>query len=212
MNNSLSKLYKDHHSSSREIDFSIMKTERGELIARFVGTNKKVLDIGCRDGALTKYFINDNTILGVDVDEIALSRAKNNLGIETMLMDLNGDWNELGDRKFNAIVAGEVLEHLYYPENIIRNVEARLLPGGVFVGSVPNAFSLKNRFRFLFALKKHTPLSDPTHINHFHINELRGIFEKHFDTVDIIGLGRYKTLAKIFPGLFAFDLFFICRK
>lgn len=212
MNNSLSNLYKDHHSSSRETDFSIMKAERGELIAEIVGTGKKMLDIGCRDGALTKYFTKDNSVLGVDIDENALSRARNNLGIETMLMDLNGDWDELGDRKFNAIVAGEVLEHLYYPEKITKKVEARLLPDGVFVGSVPNAFSLKNRLRILFGMKKHTPLSDPTHINQFHIEELREVLGKCFNKVEILGLGRYTVLAKMFPGMFAFDLFFICRK
>lgn len=212
MNENLGNLYKDHHKSSREEGFSIMKNDRGELLKRLVGSGKKVLDIGCRDGALTKYFTKGNTVLGLDIDDNALSKARSNLGIETMVVDLNGDWNELGDKKFDAIVAGEVLEHLYYPEKITEKAESRLLSNGVFIGSVPNAFSLKNRLRILFGVKKYTPLSDPTHINQFHIEELRGILKARFNQVEIIGLGRHAILAKMFPGMFAFDLFFICQK
>ena len=82
---------------------------------------------------------------------------------------------------------------------------------GKFVGSVPNAFTLKHRIRFLFGSKKNTPIDDPTHINHFHIEELRGILSKHFGSVEIIGLGTYKSLIKISPNLFGFDLFFVCK-
>ena len=61
------------------------------------------------------------------------------------------------------------------------------------------------------ASKKFTPLSDPTHINHFSYKELLGLLKKYFDNVEILGLGRYERLSKIWPQLFAFDLFFICK-
>jgi 2-polyprenyl-3-methyl-5-hydroxy-6-metoxy-1,4-benzoquinol methylase len=126
-------------------------------------------------------------------------------------MDLNGDWNELKDRKFDIIVAGEVLEHLYYPGNVLSKVKSHLHNGGLFIGSVPNAFSLKNRFRYLLGKKKNTPLEDSTHINQFSYKEIKNILSSHFKEVEIVGLGKYKLLANRFPNLFAFDLFFICK-
>ncbi len=211
MKNSLENLYTNHHNSSRERGFSILKEERGPLIKEAIGEGKKVLDIGCRDGALTKFFLEGNEVLGVDIDTSALVEANKVLGIETMQIDLLGDWHELNNKKFDAVVAGEVLEHLYFPEKVIDKVVGHLNKGGIFVGSVPNAFSLKNRLRYLKGSKRFTPLSDPTHINQFHIDELRKILQKHFNNVEIKGLGRYKRLCKLFPGIFGFDLFFIAK-
>ena len=206
--NSLEKIYEDHHRINRMEGFSILEKERGELLKDAIGKRKTVLDIGCRDGALTKYFSQDNRVLGVDIDKNSLAKAKQALGIKTLLMDLNGDWCELGDRKFDAIVAGEVLEHLYYPEDVIKKIIGHLGKGGIFLGSVPNAFNLKNRMRYLLNRKKNTPLEDPTHINHFNYRELKNLLGKYFNKVEIIGLGRFKTLARLMPNWFAFNLFF----
>jgi 2-polyprenyl-3-methyl-5-hydroxy-6-metoxy-1,4-benzoquinol methylase len=210
MSDSLKNIYIEHHEAHRERGFSILKDTRGLLIKNIIGAGKKVLDIGCRDGALTKFFSSSNTVLGIDIDESALAEAKRSLGIETKSIDLNGNWSELEGRKFDAVVAGEVLEHLYFPDKVAEKVARHLVPGGVFVGSVPNAFSLKNRLRYLFGRKRYTPLSDPTHITQFHVDELEGMLKKYFSRVTILGLGRYPTLAKICPGWFGFDLFFIC--
>jgi 2-polyprenyl-3-methyl-5-hydroxy-6-metoxy-1,4-benzoquinol methylase len=208
---SLQQVYESHHASKRSQGFSIMEKERGELLKNNVGTGKTVLDIGCRDGALTKWFTEGNDVLGVDIDNISMERAKNNLNIKTQLVDLNGDWNELGEARFDAIIAGEILEHLYYPEYVVEKVKKRLQSGGMFLGSIPNAFNLKHRLRYLFGSKKGTPLEDPTHITQFTYGELLSLLKKHFQDVQIIGLGRYQKLATWKPEWFAFDLFFIAK-
>lgn len=209
---SLEKMYTYHHANNRKQDFSIMEKERGEFLKHTIGTGKKVLDIGCRNGVLTAHFVKGNDVTGVDIDVVALNEAKNNLGIKTKFMNLQGDWSELANEKFDIIVAGEVLEHLYFPNLIIKKICEHLNEGGLFIGSVPNAFNLKNRIRFLFGSKKNTPLMDPTHINHFHVAELKTILSESFSNVEITGEGRYKRLAKLSPNLFSFIILFVCRK
>ncbi|MCE9629067.1 MAG: class I SAM-dependent methyltransferase [Candidatus Vogelbacteria bacterium] len=211
MKNSTAQIYEYHHSTARAEDFSILKEARGKLFKFLVGQNKMVLDIGCRDGALTSFFVEGNKVLGVDVDSISLLRAKERLNIETTILDLHGNWAEISGRSFDCVVAGEVLEHVYYPEEVIKKVRGHLNSGGVFIGSVPNPFNFKNRLRYLLGSKKGTPLSDPTHINHFHINELRSVLGKYFSKVEIIGLGRWVKLARWFPGWCSFDLVFVAR-
>lgn len=211
MSDSLKKLYEEHHSTARDLGYSIMKGERGNLFAKLVGTGKRVLDLGCRDGSLTTFFAKGNKVLGVDIDEVSLKRARENVGIETVSFDIQSDWTALSGKTFDAVVAGEFLEHIYYPDKVTAKVARVLTPEGIFVGSVPNAFSLKNRLRYLKGTKKYTPLSDPTHINHFSVKDLREMFLKHFKECEIIGLGRYAFLARHFPNYFAFDLAFLAK-
>lgn len=211
MSESLKKMYEQHHGTARKAGFSIMKSDRGQFFSSAIGVGKAVLDLGCRDGALTSFFVKGNRVTGVDIDEISLARASESLGIETISFDIQSDWDDLKGRKFDAVVAGEFLEHVYYPDAVMKKVSQVLNPQGIFVGSVPNAFSLKNRIKYLFATKKHTPLSDPTHINHFSAYELRDMLKRYFSEVKIVGIGRLGICARIFPQWFAFDLCFVAK-
>ncbi len=212
MSSSMQAIYESHHQNNRQQGFSIMKSDRGEFFARVIGKGKRVLDIGCRDGALTSFFVAGNKVLGADIDSNALARAKKDYGIDTMMLDLLGDWREIAGRKFDVVVAGEVLEHLYYPQRVSQKAHSVLAHGGLFIGSVPNAFSLKNRLRYLMGTKRHTPLSDPTHINHFSKSDLEKMLSGVFSEVKVSGLGKYKMLAKLLPSWCAFDLVFIAKK
>ncbi len=213
----IGNIYTEHHAKNRRPGFTIMEEGRSEFLKKNIGTGKKVLDIGCRNGVLTKHFVEGNTVWGVDIDPVALEDAKNllqnkNEGNKFFVMDLLGDWQELAGEKFDVIVCGEVLEHLYFPEKVIKKVARHLNEGGIFLGSVPNAFSIKNRIRLAMATKKGTPLIDPTHINHFSFDELRELLGKHFSKVEVSGLGRYTKFVKFSPKHFSFDLIWRCEK
>lgn len=212
MNQVLQKMYETHHSDRKRLGFTILEDQRGKKISEVVGTGKKILDIGCRDGALTKFYAAANDVLGVDIDKNALAKIEQELHIRTLFFDLNGEWEALGTEEFDVIVAGEIVEHLFYPERVFERVFRHLKAGGVFIGSVPNAFSLKNRMRYLAGNKANTPLSDPTHINHFSAPELERLLKKKFREVEIDGLGRHVFLSRLSPNFFAFDLLFIAHK
>lgn len=210
MKSSIGKVYEKHHTASRRPGFALLGDVRGAFLKDAIGKGRRVLDVGCRDGALTKFFAEGNTLLGVDIDTEALVRARDTLGIETKYIDLNGEWL-VEDGSFDAVVAAEILEHLYYPETVIGKISRALTHDGVFAGSVPNAFSLANRFRYALKRKKNTPLEDPTHINHFTVAELRNLLRARFLRVEITGYGRLGWLARLFPQTFAFGLLFVAR-
>lgn len=212
MNESLEHVYGTHHVKRRGKGFVLAGETRGIFLSSAVGISKRVLDIGCRDGALTAFFVTGNRVLGTDIDSEALGRAHVSLGIDTVQTDLNGPW-PFPDGSFDAIVAAEVLEHLYYPEIVMRKAAQALPPGGVFAGSVPNAFSLINRLRYLMKRKKGTPMEDPTHINHFTEKELStSLMEAGFEDIHIVGYGRLGPLVRYLPQTFAFGLLFSARK
>ncbi len=213
MSSSLEAVYREHHHGRRRGGFAILEKERGALFKKLVGTDKKVLDLGCRDGVITKYFVEGNDVTGADIDLKALEDAKNSLGIKTINFDIQSEGWPIEHNSFDVVVAGELLEHLYFPSVVIKRIGDVLKSGGVFVGSIPNAFALKNRIKYLFANKKGTPMEDPMHINHFSFLEIEKILKDNFVEVKLFPLGKkYYGLANYFPGLLAHSLAFVCVK
>jgi SAM-dependent methyltransferase len=159
----LGERYSRYHQESRTSDFVFGGAERAAVFRRLVeGPGRRVLDLGCRYGALTRAYVEGNEVVGVDVDRNALTEAAK-LGIETVWADLDEPL-PFEDETFDAVVAGEVLEHLRDPEGVLAEARRLLRPGGRLVGSVPNFFRLRNRLAMLAG----RPLDhDPTHLHVF---------------------------------------------
>lgn len=212
-NTALEGIYHEHHSKRRGDFFLVNGEVRGGFLKDHVGTGKRVLDIGCRDGALTRYYVQGNDVTGLDIDSAALARAHDSIGIRTIQADLNGEWPV--EAPFDVVVACEIIEHLYYPDVVAKKIYAMLKPGGYLLGSIPHAFSMQSRLRLLLGSKQGTALQDPTHINHFTVQEFRRVLEgAGFSDIrlDTIVSGKFKLLSYIFPYAFAHSLLFSARR
>ena len=202
----LSDLYSKHHLSGNRRNQSVSEEKRSQLFKKWVGKNKKVLDMGCRDGILTRHFIEQNEVTGLDIDQLALESCKKNLNIETIWADFSLQI-PLPTSSFNVVIAGEVIEHLPYPEITISEVSRILKPGGLFVGSVPNSYHLKNRLR---VLKGRLIDYDQTHLRAYNVMLLRQYLEKEF-VVEELTSSRGKS-AFLSIAWFGRDLVWKCKK
>jgi 2-polyprenyl-3-methyl-5-hydroxy-6-metoxy-1,4-benzoquinol methylase len=201
----LSERYAEHNRLERGAGFVFAGQERVGLFRRYVGgPGRRVLDLGCRDGALTRAYAEGNEIVGVDADREALAEAEK-LGIETRWADLDEPL-PFGAASFDVVVAGELLEHLRDPRRVVADVRHVLRPGGTFVASVPNAYRLKNRLRFLLGRK---PEDDPTHLQMFSPAEVRSLLAGFDDAQLHYIAGR---LVSLHGPLFANDIVFSGRK
>jgi len=209
-------IYRSHHERGKRYGYLYCHGERGPYLQRWIGQGKKVLDLGCRDGLLTSFFASGNQVIGADIDRKALSLSKERLGIETLWLDLNYEW-PFEEASFDAIVACEIAEHLFFLAPFLENVHKTLRPGGLFLGSVPNAFRLRNRFRFLFGKEYE---NDPTHVRQFSPGKLKSFLGSLFEEVEIVPLqGKVlpflpvsSSLPKRIGLLFGKDLLWKCRK
>jgi SAM-dependent methyltransferase len=201
----LSERYAEHNRSERGRGFVFAGAEREGLFRRYVGgPGRRVLDLGCRDGALTQAYTAGNEVVGVDADREALAEAAK-LGIETQWADLDRPL-DFADASFDVAVAGELLEHLRDPQLLVGEIHRVLRPGGTFVGSVPNAYRLKGRLRFLAGK---APETDPTHLQMFSPADVRALLAR-FEQPEVHFIaGR---LVPLHARLFANDIVFAARK
>jgi SAM-dependent methyltransferase len=128
-------------------------------------------------------------VVGLDVDAAALEKAAT-LGIEPVQGNVE-DPLPFGDESFDAVVAGELFEHLQFPDALVVEIRRVLRPGGVLVGSVPNAFRVQSRLRFL---RGRGPEDDPTHLRMFSPAAVRDLLAGFEDIrLSYVG-GRYAQL------------------
>jgi SAM-dependent methyltransferase len=192
--------YEEHHRERRDEGDFVFVPERIPLFQAAIGRGKRVLDLGCRSGALTRHFLEGNSVVGLDVDAAALEKARA-LGIEPVQADVEEPL-PFDDASFDAVVAGELLEHLRFPDALVAEARRVLRPGGVLVGSVPNAFRVQSRLRFL---RGRPPEDDPTHLRMFSPDAIRALLAGFVDVrLDFVG-GRF---ARLHARLFARDLVF----
>lgn len=112
---------------------------------------KKVLDVGCRDGIISKEIgkITGADIYGVDISPKILKIAKRR-GIKTFLADIEEKGLPFKNNFFDAVFAGELIEHLYDTDFFLDEVYRVLKPKGVLILTTPNLACWYNRFFLLF--------------------------------------------------------------
>ncbi|WP_158605765.1 bifunctional 2-polyprenyl-6-hydroxyphenol methylase/3-demethylubiquinol 3-O-methyltransferase UbiG [Acidovorax sp. 100] len=117
--------------------------EGDELAARLIRRlpqKGRVLELGPGPGVMTKVMIDKGyqlTVVEIDPDSAQIVRG---LGAETIVADLEDlQWLEqLRGRRFDAVLACDVLEHLRHPERVLEALRQCLEPQGRLIVSVPN--------------------------------------------------------------------------
>jgi 2-polyprenyl-3-methyl-5-hydroxy-6-metoxy-1,4-benzoquinol methylase len=194
--------YAEHNREERGRGFVYAGPERVSLFRRYVGgPGRRVLDLGCRDGALSAAYLDGNEVVGVDVDREALAQAEE-LGLKTEWADLDEPLAFDGE-SFDVVVAGELLEHIRSPRALVDETLRVLRPGGTLVGSTPNGFRLKNRLRF--AAGRH-PEPDPTHLHLFRPEDVRELL-REFEQPELhLVAGRFVPLnSRLFANVIVFS-------
>jgi len=165
------------------------ETSHAQML-RLVGSNKRVLDVGCASGYLARCLREQGCrVSGVEVDPEAAAEAAPVLD-EVVVGDLEQlDLPaEFAGKTFDVIVFGDVLEHLRDPLPVLRSVRDLLSPGGAVVISVPNIAHADVRLALLQGKFSYRPvgLLDTTHVRFFTRDSLRAFLrDAGFVAVDV---------------------------
>jgi 2-polyprenyl-3-methyl-5-hydroxy-6-metoxy-1,4-benzoquinol methylase len=144
-------------------------SSHGIILARLgEGRQRRVLDVGAADGFLAERLTARGwcvTALERDQELAALARPK---CAAVVVADLEEAIPSLSG-PFDAVVCGDILEHLSDPEAVLRALSAQVAPGGTVIVSVPNVAHLWVRLSLLFGHFTYTDrgILDRTHLRFF---------------------------------------------
>lgn len=149
-------------------------------VLRHAGTGKRVLDVGCNEGALARELKrrdSDCRVWGIDINPTALQRAEDVLerGFQLNLDDCDRLQQQLDGLAFDTIIAADVLEHTIDPWKVLTCLVERLAPGGHVLLSLPNFGhweSIWHLIRQRFP-RRSRGLYDDTHLRFFMKGNLR---------------------------------------
>lgn len=165
-----------------------------------------VLDAGCGGGDFSIGLAEAGfTVFGSDLSETGIAHARS-LGVgEFRVASVYEPLAEpFGRTTFDAIVAVEVIEHLYSPQGFARQAYAALAQGGICVVTTPYWGYLKN---VLLAVtnrtdKALTALWEGGHIKHFSRATLTRLMQDAgFEAVGFAGCSE--GARRLFPGLWS---------
>jgi 2-polyprenyl-3-methyl-5-hydroxy-6-metoxy-1,4-benzoquinol methylase len=140
------------------------------------GQGRRLLDVGAADGLLSRHLTARGwKVTGLEADPAAAAAGAAHC--ERMVVaDLDEAIPDL-DGRFDAIVCGDVLEHLAQPARALRALAAALAPGGAAVVSVPNVAHLWMRLSLLAGRFEYAErgILDRTHLRFFTERSLRAL-------------------------------------
>ncbi len=151
-------------------------------VVRMVGESRRVLELGPATGYMTKLLQQRGcAVVGIELDpEMARQAARFSERVIVGNLDSLDLADELGEDRFDVIVAADVLEHLKDPLDGLRRLRAFLSPGGCFVVSLPNVAHASVRLSLLQGRFEYRDLGllDRTHLRFFTHETIRQLFDE----------------------------------
>jgi 2-polyprenyl-3-methyl-5-hydroxy-6-metoxy-1,4-benzoquinol methylase len=161
------------------VDFSTINPR--SYAVRKSGTGKKILEIGTSSGGVTKFLKEfGNEIVGIEIDEEAAKEAEKYCS--RMII---GNVEEINfieafrDEKFDVIIITDILEHLIWPEFVLKEFHYVLKESGYLIVSIPN-FCHADIFLNLMRGDFHytsTGLLDCSHLRFFCLKNIYDLFK-----------------------------------
>lgn len=191
-----------------------------------------LLDIGCGSGSLAKSLQARN----VTVDGITLSPLEAESAAlycrKVFVHDIEkGLPPDLTDH-YDCIICSHVLEHLCYPDNLLRDIR-KLIGNGVLIVAIPNLLFYKNRLKLMAGKFEYETngLMDDTHFRWYTFATAQALLYNHgFEKICAVAEGSFplfffrrffggglvnildRLACRRFPGLFGYQLLFVYKK
>jgi ubiquinone/menaquinone biosynthesis C-methylase UbiE len=111
---------------------------RRRFLLNLVRAGERVLDVGCGEGRFASELARAGVrVVGADVAEEPLRRARErDPGLDLRLIEPDGPW-PIEDASFDAVWAGETIEHVADTAGWLSEVRRVLRPGGRLLLSTP---------------------------------------------------------------------------
>lgn len=131
-----------------------------------------LLDVGCGDGSLTIRFkekLGAKSVAGIEISQDGVLAARKQ-GIDARKANLDLEKLPFDEASFDFVLCSEVIEHLFDPDNILKEIHRVLRPNGFLLLTTPNISSWYDRLSLLLGYQ---PISVPVSLRNPEIGRLR---------------------------------------
>lgn len=111
-----------------------------------------LLDIGCGAGSLLAKLVALERLRATRFTALDVYRSLPLARVAYVSGDVNAGL-PFGASSFESVILGEVIEHLPYPDFVLREIHRVLVPGGHLIISTPNLVSWANRILVLLGIQ-----------------------------------------------------------
>jgi len=137
-----------------------------------------ILDLGCGRGLLLSMLkARGWNCFGVEQSDELIRFITEKYGIEMRKEDPE-EW-DFPEKKFDIVYIYHVLEHIPYPDEVLKEVRKIIKDDGILMVGVPSTSSIQ----FKISRSKWYHLDVPRHMVHFNISNLTRLLEKYGFTV-----------------------------
>lgn len=199
-------------------NLNISKYSTHKIIIDHIGRNKVVLDIGCNDGYIGKMSHKSNIFYGLDYSKDSIINTKK-IYKDAIDYDLNNLEKLTWDIKFDLIIFADVLEHVLFPEDVLKYfVKHYLKKNGIVIVSLPNVANFSIRLKLFFGNFNYTEtgILDKTHLKLYTDKTCRELFNKcNLKVIEFLGgssnFGFIINKLKLLKFLLSYNLIYILR-
>lgn len=161
----------------------------------------RILDIGCGNGSMTSFLAQQGyQVVGIEASESGIKYAREKYdNCEFILGSVYDPVPQDLKHSFDIVLSAEVVEHLYYPKELVRYARECLKPSGHFIITTPYHGYWKNLLLAVTGkMDRHfTVLWNNGHIKFFSVNTLSNLLESEgFSPQKFDFAGRFPYLWK----------------
>jgi methionine biosynthesis protein MetW len=192
-------------------------------IASWIEPASKVLDLGCGEGSLLDYLIQNKNVRGSGIEQNESRVAKCiEKGLSVIQGDINQEVRDYPDDSFDYVILSQTLQQVYAPDDLIRSM---LRIGKMGVVSFPNFSHWRVRLHLL--LTGYAPVTKQLPYQWFDTPNIRVITLKDFRkfahavgyriikevAIDAQSVGREGSITHVLPDLRAtYGIFLIGKE
>ncbi len=157
-------------------------SQRPDVFRYLPESARMILDVGCGEGGFGELIKQgrDAEVWGVELDPEVAEKAKKRLD-RVFVGNIETDRFDLPEEYFDCIVLNDVLEHLYYPWDVLERLKKYLKTDGHVIASIPNIRYYVNLKKFVLKGEweyESSGVMDRTHIRFFTLKSMRKMFER----------------------------------
>ena len=193
------------------------------LSTALVPPNSYLLELGCANGFMSRYFksVKRCRVVGVELDRQAVSHARPYSRVICADLEHKTTWAKIkAIAPFDVVFASAIIEHLRDPWQILQLIKSVLKPNGLLIITTSNIAHWRMRFQLLLGRWRYEDYGtlDNTHLKFFTYHTFKAAIQDAGFAISKIaidpagGIKYFDWLARHFPNFYAHQMVISARK